>query len=380
MAERPYDRLDGVIWYDGKLVPWGDATVHVLPPRPALCELRCSRASAPMAARSSSAREHSERLKRSAQLLDFEIPYSVAEIDAAKRLVLEKNGQPNAYVRPIAWRGSEMMGVSAQNNNIHLAIATWQWPSYFDPAQRLKGIRLDLAEYRRPDPATAPARAKAAGLYMICTISKHKAERKGYADAMMLDWQGRVAECTGANIFFVKDGKIHTPIADCFLDGITRQTVIELARKRGIEVIERRIMPDELTQFHRVLHHRHRGGSHRGLRDRAVAVHARRHHQAADGRLHRRGAAQGQEGGGVDAPAKPISPHARRSWLRPCARDARPRSSEADALGADPRPLQQERQFVRQHVGLAQPAGAAQLRCSLTRCAALKSSITRRAG
>jgi branched-chain amino acid aminotransferase len=193
--------------------------------------------------------EHSQRLKRSAELLDFDIPYSVAEIDAAKRLVLEKNAQTDAYVRPISWRGSEMMGVSAQNNKIHLAIATWQWPSYFDPAQRLKGIRLDLADYRRPDPKTAPALAKAAGLYMICTISKHIAERKGYADAMMLDWQGRVAECTGANIFFIKDGKIHTPIADCFLAGITRSTVIELAKKRGIEVIERRIMPDELTQF-----------------------------------------------------------------------------------------------------------------------------------
>jgi branched-chain amino acid aminotransferase len=193
--------------------------------------------------------EHSERLKNSARLLDFEIPYSVVEIDAAKRLVLEKNGQKDAYVRPIAWRGSEMMGVSAQNNKIHLAIATWQWPSYFDPVQRLHGIRLDLAEYRRPDPATAPARAKASGLYMICTISKHIAERKGYADAMMLDWQGRVAECTGANIFFVKTGRIHTPIADCFLDGITRRTAIGLARKRGLEVIERRILPEELSQF-----------------------------------------------------------------------------------------------------------------------------------
>jgi branched-chain amino acid aminotransferase len=142
-----------------------------------------------------------------------------------------------------------MMGVSAQHNRIHLAIAAWEWPSYFDPAQRLKGIRLDLAEYRRPDPATAPTKAKAAGLYMICTISKHKAERKGYADALMLDWQGRVAECTGANIFFVKDGKLHTPIADCFLDGITRQTVIAIARRRGLEVVERRIMPDELEYF-----------------------------------------------------------------------------------------------------------------------------------
>ena len=176
-------------------------------------------------------------------------PIRVAEIDAAKRLVLEKNNQKEAYVRPIAWRGSEALGVSAQSNKIHLAIATWEWPSYFDPAQRLKGIRLDLAEYRRPDPKTAPCLAKAAGLYMICTISKHRAEQRGYADAMMLDWQGRVAECTGANIFFIKDGKIHTPIADCFLAGITRATAMELARRRNIEVIERRIMPEELAGF-----------------------------------------------------------------------------------------------------------------------------------
>ena len=243
--------------------------------------------------------EHSERLKRSANILDFEIPYSVAEIDAAKRLVLETNDQKDAYVRAIAWRGSEQLGVSAQQNKIHLAIATWEWPSYFDPAQRLKGIRLDLAEYRRPDPATAPCLAKAAGLYMICTISKHRAERKGYADAMMLDWQGRVAECTGANIFFIKDGKIHTPIADCFLAGITRATAIMLAKKRGIEVIERRIMPDELSNFSRMLHHRHGGRGHGGVRDRAVEVHAGRHHQAADGRLHRRSAAEGQGRGGV---------------------------------------------------------------------------------
>jgi branched-chain amino acid aminotransferase len=193
--------------------------------------------------------EHSERLRRSAQLMDFEVPYSVAEIEAAKRLVLEKNNQKDAYVRPIAWRGSDQLGVSAQNNKIHLAIATWEWPSYFDPAQRLKGIRLDLAEYRRPDPKTAPTLSKASCLYAICTISKHRAERRGFADAMMLDWQGRVAECTGANIFFVKDGTIHTPIADCFLSGITRATAIALARRHNIEVIERRITPEELAGF-----------------------------------------------------------------------------------------------------------------------------------
>jgi branched-chain amino acid aminotransferase len=163
--------------------------------------------------------------------------------------VIDRNGLPNGYLRPIAWRGSEMMGVSASSNTIHLAVAAWNWPSYFDPATKLKGIRMCMAEYRRPDPATIPALAKASGLYMICTISKHKAERAGYADAMMLDWQGRVAECTGANIFFVADGKIHTPVADCFLDGITRSTAIDLARRRGIEVIERRIMPDELDGF-----------------------------------------------------------------------------------------------------------------------------------
>src|SRR5512139_2752994 len=223
MAAQSYDRLDGVIWYDGKLVPWTEASVHVLSHglHYASAVFEGERAYGGHIFKST---EHSERLKQSANILDFDIPYSVAEIDAAKKLVVEKNGRKEAYVRPIAWRGSEMMGVSAQNNQIHLAIASWEWPSYFDPEQRLKGIRLDLAEYRRPDPKTAPCSAKAAGLYMICTISKHRAERKGYADAMMLDWQGRVAECTGANIFFVRDGKIHTPIADCFLSGITGST------------------------------------------------------------------------------------------------------------------------------------------------------------
>jgi branched-chain amino acid aminotransferase len=244
----PFDQLPGLIWFDGKLVPGPEAKIHVLTHglHYASAVFEGERAYGGDIFKST---EHSERLHKSAQILDFEIPYSVAEIDAAKRLVIEKNNMPDSYVRPIAWRGSEQLGVSAQNNAIHLAIAVWQWPSYFDPAQRLKGIKLDLAEYRRPDPRTSPCLAKAAGLYMICTISKHRAERRGFADAMMLDWEGRVAECTGANIFFIKDGKIHTPTADCFLDGITRRTVIDLAKRRGVEVIERRIMPDELTGF-----------------------------------------------------------------------------------------------------------------------------------
>ena len=244
----PFDQMEGLIWFDGKLIAGPEAKIHVLTHglHYASTVFEGERAYCGVIFKS---KEHSERLKHSAALLDFDIPYSVAEIEAAKRLVVERNGTPEAYIRPIAWRGSEQLGVSAQNNQIHLAIATWEWPSYFDPAQRLKGIRLNLADYRRPDPRTAPCLAKAAGLYMICTVEKHRAERRGYADAMMLDWEGRVAECTGANIFFIRDGRIHTPIADCFLAGITRATAIDLAKRRGIEVIERRIMPDELTGF-----------------------------------------------------------------------------------------------------------------------------------
>ena len=244
----PFDQRPDVIWFDGKLIPTAESKMSVLTHglHYASCVFEGERAYGGKIFKST---EHTERLKNSARVLDFEIPYSVAEIDAAKELVLDKNKQKDAYVRPVAWRGSEALGVSAQNNKIHLAVATWEWPSYFHPEQRLKGLRLDLADYRRPDPKTAPCLAKAAGLYMICTISKHRAEQRGYADAMMLDWQGRVAECTGANIFFVKDGKIHTPIADCFLAGITRATAMQLARRRNIEVIERRIMPDELSSF-----------------------------------------------------------------------------------------------------------------------------------
>jgi len=248
MAGPPFDDRDGLIWMDGRLVEWRDAKVHVLTHAMhyASAVFEGERAYGGEIFKST---KHSQRLKDSARILDFDIPYSAAEIDAAKASVLAKNNFRDAYVRPLAWRGSEMMGVAAQNNTIHLAIAAWEWPSYFDPAQRMKGIRLDMAEYRRPDPATAPSRSKAAGLYMICTISKHRAERRGFADALMLDWQGRVAECTGANVFFVREGIIHTPLADCFLDGITRQTVIELARRRGVEVAERRILPDEIASF-----------------------------------------------------------------------------------------------------------------------------------
>jgi branched-chain amino acid aminotransferase len=243
-----FDQRDGFIWYDGALIPWADAKLHVLSHglHYASCVFEGERAYGGEIFHST---EHSERLRRSAACLDFEIPYSAAEIDAAKRLVLERNGHKDAYVRPVAWRGSEMMGVAAQHNTIHLAIAVWEWPSYFDPAERLRGLRLDVAEYRRPDPATAPCQAKASGLYMICTISKHRAERKGYADAMMYDWRGFVAECTGANIVFVKDGRIHTPTPDCFLDGITRRTALALARRSGVEVIERHIKPEELDSF-----------------------------------------------------------------------------------------------------------------------------------
>ena len=248
MALLPFDKRDGVIWMNGRLVPWDEARLHVLSHglHYASAVFEGERA---YGGEIFKCTEHSERFKQSARVLDFEIPYSVQELDAAKRQVVATNGIKDVYVRPVAWRGSEMMAVAAQNATINVAIASWEWPSMFDVATKMKGIRLDLADYRRPDPLTAPCHSKAAGLYMICTISKHRAERKGYADALMLDWQGRVAECTGANIFFTRDGAVHTPIADCFLDGITRRTVIALARQRGIEVIERRIMPDELASF-----------------------------------------------------------------------------------------------------------------------------------
>lgn len=248
MASVPFDQLDGHIWMNGEFVKWADAKVHVLTHglHYASAVFEGERA---YGGEIFKLAEHTERLHESARILGFTIPWSVEEINDACRTLLKKQGFSDAYVRPIAWRGSETMGVSAQKNRINCAIAIWQWPSYFDPEQRLKGIRLDIAEYCRPDPRTAPSKSKAAGLYMICTLSKHAAEAKGYADAMMLDWRGQVAEATGANIFFVKEGKLLTPTPDCFLDGITRRTVIGLAKRRGIEVIERAIMPEELEGF-----------------------------------------------------------------------------------------------------------------------------------
>lgn len=248
MATAGFDQREGFIWMNGEFVKWADAKIHVLTHglHYASAVFEGERA---YGGEIFKLNEHSERLHESARILGFEIPYSVAELNDACSELVRKQGLQNAYVRPIAWRGSEQLGVAAQETRINCAVAAWEWSSYFDPAQKLKGIRLCMAEYRRPDPLTAPSKSKACGLYTICTISKHAAEAKGYADALMLDWRGQVAEATGANIFFVKDGQLHTPMADCFLDGITRRTIIGLARDRGIEVHERAIMPEELEGF-----------------------------------------------------------------------------------------------------------------------------------
>ncbi len=249
MAETaPYHDRDGFIWFDGALLPWRDAKVHILTHalHYASAVFEGERA---YGGEIFELRQHTERLIDGARTMDFEIPYTADQIDQACCEVVKANGLSDCYVRPIAWRGSEQMGVSAQQAKIHLAIAAWDWGSYFPMDQRLRGIRVTIAKYRRPDPATAPAKTKAAGLYMICTLEKHRAERAGYSDALMYDWRGRVAECTGANVFFVADGVLHTPVPDCFLDGITRRAVIGLARARGYEVVERPIMPEELGNF-----------------------------------------------------------------------------------------------------------------------------------
>jgi branched-chain amino acid aminotransferase len=251
MTLAPFDDRDGWIWLDGRFVPWREAKVHVL--THALHYASAVFEGARMyGGEIFELTQHTERLHRSAEILDFTIPYSVAELDQACKDTCAKNGFEDCYLRPIAWRGSEMIGVSAQNTTIHVAIAAWEWPSYFNPEEKMRGIRLAHAKYRRPSPQTAPTASKAAGLYMICTLSKHAAERQGYADALMLDWRGYVAETTGANIFLVRDGVIHTPTPDCFLDGITRRSVMKIARERGFEVIERHIPVEELSSFSEV--------------------------------------------------------------------------------------------------------------------------------
>jgi branched-chain amino acid aminotransferase len=246
-AAQAFDDRDGYIWMNGTLIPWRDAKAHVLTHalHYASSVFEGERA---YGGKVFKLEEHTERLFYSARTLDMKIPYTPDEINTATYDVLRANNITDGYLRPMAWRGSEQMGVTAQNARINVMIACWVWPSYFTLEARLKGIRLQLSEWRRPSPQCAPVKAKAAGLYMICTLSKHSAERAGYEDALMLDYRGQVAEATGANVFFVIDGEIHTPTPDCFLDGITRRTVIDLAKKRGYKLIERAIMPEEMSK------------------------------------------------------------------------------------------------------------------------------------
>ena len=248
MIDATFDDRDGFIWFDGALRPWREANVHVLTHAMHYASAVFEGARA-YGGKVFALEQHSQRLIESARILGFELPWTREQIDAAVKETLAANGLVNGYVRPIAWRGSEQMGVSAQKTKPHLAIACWEWGAYFGPEALAKGLRLNIAPWRRPAPYTAPTKSKAAGLYMICTMSKHAAENAGYNDALMLDWRGQVAEATGANIFFLKDGVLHTPTPDCFLDGITRRTVIGLAQRRGIEVIERVIWPEELETF-----------------------------------------------------------------------------------------------------------------------------------
>ncbi len=251
MSLVPFDDRDGMIWFDGQLTPWREAKIHVLTHalHYAAAAFEGERAYGGKVFKS---REHTERLHRSAEILGYTIPYSVDAIEKAKAETVKAMGGGDLYVRAIAWRGSEMMGVSAQAAKIHLAIAAWTWPSYFSPELLEKGIRLKWAPYRRPAPDTAPTASKASGLYQICTISKHDAEKDGFQDAMMLDYRGLLAEATGANVFLVQNGELHTPTPDCFLNGITRQTVMELARRRQIKVVERAIQPEELGKTQEV--------------------------------------------------------------------------------------------------------------------------------
>jgi branched-chain amino acid aminotransferase len=246
MSFVPYDDRDGWIWLDGSFVPWREAKIHVLTHslHYGASVFEGERAYDGVVFKSA---EHSRRLHRSAELVGYSVPVSVEELGRIKLEVMARNGLADCYVRAFAWRGSEMMGVSAQQASIRTCVAVWHWGNYF--ADKMKGIRVTLSDWKRPSPETIPSAAKAAGLYMICTMSKHKAEAQGYADALMLDYRGYVAELTGANVFLIRDGAIHTPTPDCFLDGITRQTVIELARRRGYEVVIRHITPEELPTF-----------------------------------------------------------------------------------------------------------------------------------
>lgn len=246
MLERMDDR-DGWIWFDGTLMPWREARPHVLSHglHYGSSVFEGERAYDGHVFR---LRQHSRRLRRSAELLDFEIPWSEEQIDAATREVVAANNIGDGYVRPVAWRGSEVMGVSAIGNTTHLAIAAWPWPQYFSPEAKLKGVTLCLADWKRPSPETAPSQSKAAGLYMIATMAKDRAIKAGFDDALMLDWRGHIAEATGANVFLVIDGEIHTPKPDCFLDGITRQATMELARRRGYVVRERTLELSDLDR------------------------------------------------------------------------------------------------------------------------------------
>jgi branched-chain amino acid aminotransferase len=243
-----YSDRDGFIWMDGKLLPWREANVHILTHAMHYASSvfegeRCYNG------KIFKGREHSARLLTSGNLIDMQIPYTVDQIEAAKADVLKANGWDNAYVRAVAWRGAgEDMGVASKKNPVRMAVAAWEWGSYYGDA-KMKGAKLDIAKWKRPSPETAPSQAKAAGLYMICTMSKHAAEAKGCSDAMMFDYRGYVAEATGANMFFVKNGEVHTPLADCFLNGLTRQTVIQMLKDKNITVHERHIMPEELEGF-----------------------------------------------------------------------------------------------------------------------------------
>ena len=244
----PFDDRDGFIWIDGQFVPWREAKIHVLTHalHYASSVFEGERL---YGGEIFKLTQHTKRLFRSADLLDMQIPFTVDEIDDACKETCRRNGLIDGYVRPVAWRGAEVMGVASKGSKVHVAVAAWEWPSYFDPEEKKKGIRIGWSKWKRPSPETIPCEAKAAGLYMICTLSKDAAERAGYSDALMLDYRGYVAECTGANVFFVRDGVLHTPKPDCFLNGLTRLTVIDLARWRGFEVVERHIKPEELGDF-----------------------------------------------------------------------------------------------------------------------------------